>query len=63
MIVKVGLEGQVGVCQVERGDWKDTAGAEGCAEQRSFSGDQVARPLPPPRNNPTTLLSTSAEYF
>lgn len=40
MIVKVGLEGQVGVCQVERGDWKDTVGAEGCAEQRSGSGDQ-----------------------
>ena len=32
MIVKVGLEEQVGVCQVEKGDWKDTAGAQGCGE-------------------------------
>ena len=45
VIVEVGLEGRVGVCQVERGDWKNTAEAEGCAEtgksRCSYNPDNV----------------------
>ena len=67
VIVEVGLEGRVGVCQVERGDWKNTAEAEGCAETGKSRGlVQVIR-----WQDPCHLLlialaslsSTSAEYL
>lgn len=67
VIVEVGLERRIEVCQVERGDRKNTAGAEGCAETGKSRGlVQVIRRQDPchlPLTALTSLSSTSAEYL
>ena len=67
VIVEVGLEGRVGVCPVERGDWKKTSGAEGCAETGKSRGlVQVIRWRDPGHlllTALTSLSSTLAEYL